>query len=358
MPIKEALRIQPDYQFAPFTRDYTLGSGMLVITIDGKPFHFYSFKGEDGYFLVIDCLGTSKFHSFQIACNAILMTYSFLSGNCNAGEAYCLSFDDAAMEIPTGISFYMLGTFAQALDPVFTTNRYIGLNTEAFTDREMQIVTPEDRQNQYPQMALFPAQVFGSICQFAFEDDKVLRTLNHLMNYNVDSLEMKLSIQYVTLETITAAIAIAGNKHLKPIKDDKLAGELIAQLQADVVAFAKKHSIDVEELTPITKTIANINKPPNIDKLSRSFEILGYSLTPEEKKIIGHRDKFLHGSIVTFGGLYEDYKELLHISLRLHFLIAVLLLKKAGFIGRLINYAKLYEHITGKDLDEEVFRMI
>jgi hypothetical protein len=62
----------------------------------------------------------------------------------------------------------------------------------------------------------------------------------------------------------------------------------------------------------------------------------------------------LHGSTLDSKSIEEDFKELFYISLRLNFLIAVLILKKAGFEGRIINHAKLYDYITGKFVQEDV----
>ena len=69
------------------------------------------------------------------------------------------------------------------------------------------------------------------------------------------------------------------------------------------------------------------------------------------------RNKFLHGD--DYSKIEESYetefKELFHISLRLQKLIAVLLLKQAGYSGYILNNAKIHDYITEKELSEEDF---
>jgi len=50
----------------------------------------------------------------------------------------------------------------------------------------------------------------------------------------------------------------------------------------------------------------------------------------------------------------EAFHELYFISMTIHKLIYVLVLKLIGFDGYIINYPKLHEHITGVKLQEDV----
>ena len=102
------------------------------------------------------------------------------------------------------------------------------------------------------------------------------------------------------------------------------------------------------------KNIERLNSSPNADKLAKSFEIIGYPLTDEQFKMIKDRNSYLHGSFIKTKEEDGRFKDALHLSLRLHFLIGILLLKNVGYTGKIINYAKLWSHITGKEINEEV----
>lgn len=101
------------------------------------------------------------------------------------------------------------------------------------------------------------------------------------------------------------------------------------------------------------KNINKLNAPPNADKLSESFTHIGYTISKEQKDILKDRNRFLHGSFLKTIGDDAAFREGLHTALRLHFMIAVLIYKLAGFTGKIINYAELWSPITEKKLGEE-----
>ena len=80
------------------------------------------------------------------------------------------------------------------------------------------------------------------------------------------------------------------------------------------------------QLEIIEKNIAKLNAPPNADKLSESFTFLGIELTSEQKNILKERNRFLHGSFLKTIDDDKAFREALHCSLRLHFMIAILIL--------------------------------
>lgn len=359
IPIEERLKIDRDYQCYPFVVDYKTQRGLLKVTISGKDFHFYDIRNNGKDYLVIDTTDKLSLREFQIACNSILLSYAFLSGSYLTGEAYYCTFDSESFDVPIGILYHQLSDPMYGLFGAYTTNPFIGQNTEAFKRNERREFDDPKLETYKSELNWFPADVFSKMCDFAFSNDKVLRTLILLISQH-NTLEVKIPTQYIALETITAAF-IKGNTELKPIEDTTLASELTKQLTDTLNAFAIKHKLEdqhKDRLLPMRRKIETLNAPPNADKLSKLFEQVGYTLSKEEQKIIGMRNKFLHGSTISVGLEEDDFKELFYLSLRLHFLLAVLLLKTSGFSGLIVNHAKLLEHITDKYLDEEVFRKI
>ena len=360
IPIKHGLKIDRDYRCIPFVLEYKVKRGILEININQKIFHFYDAKWGDNNYLVIDCLSPSKIRDFQIACNSILLTYAFLSGEYNTGEGYFYAFSNVGFENPLGIFYYSMSEPIDELYGVFTTNPYLGQDFEKLERDEKGNIKEEISKELWKDLDWLPSQIFGNICDFAFRNDKVLRTLIILISKN-PSLELKIPLQFVALETITAALVTGGNKELKPIENDKLSADLVGRLTAVVNEFSKEHSLETpaeQKLLPIRRKIETLNAPPNADKLIKSFALLGYPLSDEEKRIIGKRNTFLHGSTISLGFEEDDFKELFYISLRLHFLIAVLILKKAGYTGKIINYVKLFEYITEKYFEEDILKKI
>lgn len=358
IPITESLKIQKDYEYKAFTVNFKLITGLIELTIDNNNFHYYNIKMGERRFLLIDCINRYGLKNFQRAAHCILMTYAFLSGPYNSGEGYFFSYEDSNFDNPTGVQFNLMSQELTNGYEVFTTNPFIGIDSENLKRNEHGELAEEERQKLYRDIKCFPKSVFNNICQFAFTDDKILRTMLLLINNQSSNLEMKIPVQYITLETITAALVVGGNSELKPIQEDRLASDLIEKMNELVQKFSTENGIQIDTLAPILRKIKHINSPPNADKLSKVFDLIGYELSEEEKKFLNERNRFLHGSVPNFNDFEDEFKELYYLSLRLHFMIAVLLLKKAGFSGRIINYAKLHSIITGKYLNEQVLTSI
>lgn len=361
IPISKKLRIINDYECRGFVADYKLRTGLVLLNINQKPFHLFEVKYGEKDYLVIDCTEKYTLPEFQNCCQTILLTYAFLSGDYHSEEGYYLGFDDAALEIPKHILFHTFSDSHYDLNAAFTTNAYFGLDLENIKRDEKGFIDEETRKEQFKDIMFFPSSVFNNICQIAIENEKIFRSLLLLIFNQASTLEMKIPIQYVAIEALTGAIVKKGNSELKPIPENELANKLIGKLKKDTEAFLIENNIPIENndlIPPLFKRLDSLNAPTNTDKLSKPFAEVGYTITDEEKKIIKLRDTFLHGSIKSFGNLDDDFKGLFYISLKLHFLICILLLKKAGFEGRIINYPKLYEYITEKYLDEEVLRKI
>lgn len=357
VPIPARLRNNMDYESSGYRTTSGIAGGLLTVKISGEIFQFYNAKIGENFLLFIDGCSKTTLEEFQKVCNSILLTYAFLSGPYHAGQGYFFAFDDAEHRVPTGIVFHSLNTVEDDSYSIFTTNPFIGVDEKTLQRDGKGVLTPEASKKLYEGIKYFPVDVFSRICELTFTNEKLLRTLILLINNRSTTLEMKIPLQYVTLETITAVISKGGNKELKPL-EDKDEEELLAEINKSIEEFSRRKGINQDMKNYLFKKVKHINSPANLDKLSKSFGLVGYALSSEEKKAIKQRDPYLHGSIRSLIGRKVDSKELFHLSLRLHFLIAVLLLKYAGFSGKIINHAKLYSHISGKEINEEVLRAI
>ena len=94
----------------------------------------------------------------------------------------------------------------------------------------------------------------------------------------------------------------------------------------------------------LTKRITNnLNFPPNSNKLEILFPKYGYSLTKLDKIAIDKRNSTFHGHLSSGKKLLRAQQgDMLAISLRLHKLCSILLLKEAGFSGKVINNEVLF----------------
>ena len=102
--------------------------------------------------------------------------------------------------------------------------------------------------------------------------------------------------------------------------------------------------IDETVLAIFKKRVKNdIDRETNGDKLKEPFNRMGYQRTNIDLHHINKRNIIFHGrNIVQRGTTQDKLSYMLHLCLLLHKLCSILLLKKAGYSGYIINNPVLY----------------
>jgi len=348
---------------------------LIKINIIQSEYHFFikREKNKQIYF-VIDCLSKQPIESFKLAVNSIMLSYAFLKGDYHGREIYILTFNSHDFIDPKSILTYILGGGIYGGFLIHTTNPYnfeqIRRKIKYKTDSSGQTIGIDDSKlKRY--MVEFPSDVFERLCELICTKGGILRAVILFVSNTVTTLEMKVPTLFVALENMTKVLTGGDETPPKIIDDTEIEQELkvIVRKSVKEIRSVKKRNkpLSLSELEEkeynanferiITK-LYNFNRGTNNKKLVEPFANFGYTLSKEEEDLlIIHRNKFLHGD--DYLGLdtsYElEFKELFHITLRLQKLIAVLLLKEAGYSGFIVNNAKVYQYITEKKLKEPVF---
>jgi len=145
---------------------------------------------------------------------------------------------------------------------------------------------------------------------------------------------------------------------LKPIDDEDLA-QKVSQKLLEVIDEYSTFMTD-EAINILTKKINNINKPVNVDRLTKSFSILGIKLNDHDENTLRTRNKFLHGStpFKNFEIDKEKENEFILLTTKLRLLICMLLLKYLGYKGHIYNFYGHSKSIEAKSLIEHFVRFI
>ncbi len=348
------------YQFKHlyFTTPKKAQIDYLPVLFDDSEYHIYKCSSNKKSYLVIDCIRTETLIDFQKKCFNVLLAYGFLTGKLIHDECFILTFPDEKMVTPEGFLYHTMRSSVITNQPTFTSNPFsINSDVDFERDENMQI-KKSVTDALYAGIEDFPRDVYSKLVEFFYKEEKLQRAALLFIQSHITSLEMRIPNYYVAIEAITGYISSSiatGKKSLAPIKDPAIAAQLIKFIRDEAIKLKKEKGMDDElfNMEIIEKNINKLNAPPNADKLAESFTHLGYILSDEEKKILKDRNTFLHGSFLKTIDDDLAFREALHVGLRVHFLIAVALLKLAGFSGKIINYAELWSHITEKTLGEE-----
>ncbi len=355
--VKEAFNIH-DYQRLYFVTPNKKSLHYILLNISGETYHLFNYNLGTDYYLIIDSIQQSTLNLFQKKCFNALLALGFINGNLIHDECFIVSYTDDKMEMPENILYHSMRASVKTNQGTFTTNPFSVNHDIDFERDEKGKLKKEIYDKLYEDIYDFSADVFSKLASLFFEKEKLQRASLIFIQSHIASLEIKIPNYYVAIEAITAHITSeveTKKESLSPIKDAKLANELINQITELATKTKSEKGLNDEDfnIEIILKNINKLNAPPNADRLSESFTHIGYTLSKEQKDILKDRNRFLHGSFLKTIGDDVEFREGLHTALRLQFMIAVLVYKLAGFTGKIINYAELWSHITEKKLDEE-----
>ena len=171
-------------------------------------------------------------------------------------------------------------------------------------------------------------------------DAKVARAVVTIIESANFPLEYQASVRAIVFETL--AHSVPGPK---PIPDDDLWNLMKTDLEVVVAKYVNNESgeqqISDEGLTILGKKINTMNNPTNADSLARPLEEAGYDLKPSDKDALKMRNTFLHGGLVK-GSVDKQTNEIFYLSLMLHKLACIIILKRANFSGYILNNPVLF----------------
>jgi hypothetical protein len=203
------------------------------------------------------------------------------------------------------------------------------------------------------------SETFTLIANKIYKDAKIKRIIELILEgTNTKSIILRASVFSVAIETLTNIIYNKNTEILNPIKDKKLAEKInkkIYEVINEYSPFMTENAVKI-----YTKKIETLNKPANVDKLSNSFTILGIQLNDHDKKTIEARNTFLHGStpFKNFEENKEKEKDFQLLTIKLRFLICMLLLKHIGYKGHLYNHYGYTKSLEAKTVIEHFVRFI
>jgi len=291
------------------------------ISFGGGDFRIYGLAKS---MLVIDGLQSQDLSEFKKHEEVIRTALALLSGKFyTAGLTYVAATDPGFREID-GVWYEM------DREHVISSRRVIDLNLFRM------IVKPEDEdyEKEYKDVdTRFSPKIFSALCQALYENENIMHAAALVVTAmgNADPLQQG-ALYSVALERLTTELGERKKKELKPITDKELAAKILDEIRAVITSYDAELSEEAKII--LEKKIVGLNGPTNRDKLVKTFTLYGIALSGGDVEIIDKRNDYLHGR--NPNDIKQEF-ELNQISLRLHTLIASLILKVAGYSGHVIN---------------------
>lgn len=312
-----------------------LGSLALhVLTCNMVTYHFYEYQLDGKICHIIDSLEPVTINEFENAVDCINLSFGFISGFIPLDERFIFQSPDIDFKRIVAFSYKRLSDTIKRGLSILDKHRL-----SRFTQNNEGIFTVD-------------MMVFSNLVNHCFKNVRFRRALQLITDANSYPMNIRASIFYVALETIRTII-ITETPSLKPIKDKKVAQKLISEL-TEIVLARSIH--DFNDKTAVLKRIEYLNQPQNKRGFIQLFEHFEVELTSSDEEALSMRDKLLHGELpyeaIQQEGVIEN-EELIFFTLKIRFLIAILVMKYSGFKGLLLNLSQLVTYQGRRKNDAE-----
>lgn len=329
------------------TSGYSLNG--LTFTVKDIRFNLYFVNKK----ITIENIDYINFSEFDNYSRVILLSFGFLFGYVPRGEGYYFAYENNDFKefCDYAYSDRFIDTYQTHFKPIDKTSFYSFIPS-GLSDLERKVFTDKYEKN----LILISEKIFSNLCTLCLDERKILRAIELIMEGNQTTVEAQGIVYSVVLEILTSYITNDKNsKSIKPIDNKVTAKKLKKELEGIAKAYVNNYKDSA-----IKSRIDNINTPTNRDKLTKPFDLLNIPLNKIDKKIINHRNDFLHGNdFIEEKTLLDFTTKHIYINHKLHFLIHALLLKIIGHHGKIINIAKVYAMDSFKNSqDEEIYRDI
>jgi len=328
---------------------------LVKVQIEDYKFHLFTFKKDDKVYCAIDSLQRLAFRDFQELAYSIFNSYGFVGGDLHLNEAYYICSNEAKFLAELELMYASLRDSLITGYGIYTSNPY-SVYVPLFMSQQKEI-DHEFVKTWTEKLVWFPEDVFSNLATLLYKYDSISRAALIVLEANLQPLELKAASYCVAFEavchTIKKEFVI---KSPNVIDNDIWDTTIKKQFLKLIDNLRHDNTINEEQERILSNKLNNWNQPTNRDSLTAPFIKYSYNLSKDEYKCIDNRNRFLHGSLpVNERDEDEAFRELYHISMTIHKLIYVLILKASEFNGFIINYPKLHQHITGRTIDEELF---
>ncbi len=194
-----------------------------------------------------------------------------------------------------------------------------------------------DDPNIYYDNKEVDAKVFNGLADLLYNYNDLAISASMLLEGGLLNIIYQPPFFHVALETITSALIDGTQEVIKPPMEKKEYNTKVKPVLVDALNDIPGLPDDAKRI--YTRRVENnLNTCANQDKLSKCFENVGYTLTKEDKDTIQKRNSTLHGHLSDIKKELPDQQwDMFAIALRLHKLCCILLLKAAGYKGRILN---------------------
>lgn len=331
------IRTYPAFIKNGFTR------GLIELKDGDTLIHVYPCDNSTQKYMVVESLTETTGDKMAEYVYSVALTLGFITGTIHLGRCYVFSSTVPEFNEKVSLAYHTMRPSSDSGMRIFTTNMYYVRETLKAGKVQLHYKFPLYNQEGVFQEHLqdwLQQDMIQSLFSLIQCDAKMARAVVTIIESANFPLDYQASVRAIVLETL--AHSVSGSK---PIPCDELWTRVKAELESVIGKYENnadgERQISEESLNVLQKKINSINNPTNADSLARPLEEAGYSTTANDMEALKMRNTFLHGGLVK-GSIEKQTDELFYLSLMLHKLSCIIILKRAGFEGYILNNPVLF----------------
>lgn len=333
---------------------------LIIAHLDGHKMNVYSSNEAKNYWMIIESADPITYEEMDHRVMSILNALGLVLGKRYGDYCFHVASYESTFSQITGVEVLSLKKTRSC--PFKILNPQKNLIVEWLSQYDYQKYALDEIENNpgegirwyYEDESVVTIDAFNKLAQLCYVSNDLLLATSMLIDGSMMDIEYQKPFFHVTLETITTSL-LKDEEDLPPtVPQDRYNQEIVPVL---LKALNGIEWLSEDAKRVFTKRISNnLNSVPNSNKLEACFPKYGYVLTQADKKAINMRNSTFHGSLSSEKKpLQAQQDEMFAVSLRLHKLCSILLLKAAGFSGKVLNNEVLFGIKEACEREEPVY---
>lgn len=332
-----------------YADDYGLQhySKLLFAELEGHKMTVLSSRINENYWLIINTAEAISYEEMDHRVMSITTALGFVLGIRYGDYCFHVACDEPSFSQIVGIEALTLKKTKCCPYKILNPNSNIvelwlhQFEYQQYAIEEVKRLSADGVRWYYEEDAMLSIDAFSKLAQLCYISNDMLLATSMLIDGSLMNIEYMKPFFHVTLETITSSLTRGNNTTSPPMPQEDFKNEVLPLL-LNALDSVPNISEDARRIFK-SRIEHQLNKETNEDKMTICFEKCGYSLTPADKEAIKHRNVTLHGHLASGKKLLRlQQNEMLAMGLRLHKLCSILLLKEAGFTGKVLNNEVLF----------------
>ncbi len=346
----------------PYTDDFGAihFRNLIISNLDGHKMHLFSVNVDSKNWMIIESTEPVTFDEMDYRVLSLTIALGFVLGKRYGDYCFHVASETQDFTQITGTELLALQKTKYCPFKILSTDNHmveIWLQQYPYQQYALDEVKSQQTGNVrwfYNDDASVTMDAFNRLSQLCYTTNDMMLATSMLVDGSLMNIEYQKPFFHVALETITTTL-LKDEEDLPPTVPQEQYSNEVAPVLLDTLNAIEWLSEDAKRILG-NRITHNINIAPNARKLEFCFPKYGYTLSKADSTAIDKRNSTFHGHLSSEKKpLRAQMGDMLAMNLRLHKLCSILLLKAAGFKGKVLNNEVLFGMKEACDRKEQVY---